>query len=1172
MQFTKLRLIGFKSFVDSADLMIEPGLTGVVGPNGCGKSNVLEALRWVMGETSARQMRGSEMSDVIFGGTAARPPRNVAEVTVQMDNSSRTAPAIFNDFDQLDITRRIERGGGSAYKVNGKEVRAKDVQLLFADAATGARSNAMVSQGKIGALINAKPVQRRLILEEAAGITGLHTRRHEAELKLNGAETNLGRLDDVIATVESQITSLKRQAGQARRYREVTDSIRRTEAALLLIRWNDATAKRENARALLVEGEGKVRELTSLAADGARQQASMAAKIPALRQAEAEAAAALQRLVIEREGMEKDRDALHQRIAALKSQIQQIAADISRESELANDAQGALEKLIRERDDLLSHSDGEDDRLEIAREKAEQADARVSECEDKCDHATRELADAQARSRAVEARFADLTARRDRLIERHDDAVIRLDDIRVEADFSERIEQAELVIEEAQDMLVLREERLEAAAGAIETAQLQEQDCKTAEAETETRYRMAEAACAKLDAEIEALNAVLGAEESDFPPILDRIIVAPGAEKAVAAVFGDELNASLNGEAPFLWSGHTTLEIPQPLPEQAEPLSSHVEAPRELSLALSQIGVVTEEEDLPRLADELRPGQALVTPEGRVWRWDGYQVSADAPQAAAARFEQRNRLVELKQQRVVAQAHVETAHGAQETAREALEGAGQGVEQARAAERDADQALREAGGAVSRAQEERTHLAREAAAVETRITTAQEAVMRAKQDLDDLAETLAELSEERDGLSDCDALSDSLAVMRATLAEARANQMETRTARERMERDMTGRQRRLEFVQRDIASWQDRAGGAGDRVAELKERREENALMLEELEREPEALEERKAILSDRIDYAEDQRKQAADALVAAETGLKDVEIGLKAAETALSQAREGRVRAESQLEAADSQLKDLADRVHEKLNCVPADLPEQAGMTGSDQDLPDVNEVERELGRLTAARDGLGAVNLRAEVELAETEAQRETYLSERADLTGAIEKLRAAIAELNKEARQRLLAAFKRVDDHFQSLFERLFGGGRAQLAMTDADDPLEAGLEILASPPGKKLQSLSLLSGGEQAMTAVALLFAVFMTNPAPICVLDEVDAPLDDANVDRFCRLLSDIGRNADTRFLIITHHRLTMAKMDRLFGVTMAERGVSSLVSVDLRQAELYAESRQEELF
>ena len=1170
MQFTKLRLTGFKSFVDSADLMIEPGLTGVVGPNGCGKSNVLEALRWVMGETSARQMRGAEMSDVIFGGTAARPPRNVAEVMVQMDNSARTAPALFNEFDQLDITRRIERGGGSAYKVNGKEVRVKDVQLLFADAATGARSNAMVSQGKIGALINAKPVQRRLILEEAAGITGLHTRRHEAELKLSGAETNLERLDDVIATVESQIASLKRQAAQARRYREVTDSIRRTEATSLLIRWHETTARRDNARALLVEGEGKVRELTSLSADASRRQASLAARLPALRQAEAEAAAALQRLVIEREGMEKDREALTQRIAALKSQIQQIAVDISRESELANDAQGALAKLMGERDELLAGTDGQDDRLQIVREKAEQADAKVTDCEAECDHATRELADMEARSRSAEARFADLTARRDRLIERHDDAVMRLDDIRVQADFSERIEQADLALEEARETLVLREEALEAAAGAIEAAVAQEQALKTAETETESRYRMAEAACAKVVAEIDALNAVLGTRESDFPPILDRIIVAPGAEKAVAAVFGDELNASLIGEAPFLWSGHTTLELPEPLPDGAEPLSSRVEAPRELALALSQIGVVGEEEALARLADELRPGQALVTPQGRVWRWDGYQVSADAPQAAAVRFEQRNRLAELQKQRAVAEQDAETAETAQATARAALGGAHQEVEQARAAERDADQAMRAAAGAVSRTQEERAHLAREAGALQTRITTAQEAVTRAKQDLEELDETLLELAEERESLSDCDAARDALAIRRAALAEARADQMETRTLRERMERDMTGRQRRLEFVRHDIASWQERAGGAGDRVTALKERREETTHLLKEVESGPEALEERKALLSDKIDYAETRRKQAADALGCAETDLKEVETGLKAAEAALSQAREGRVRAESQLEAADSQLRDLADRVREKLNCAASDLPEQAGITGSD--LPDIHHVERELGRLIAARDGLGAVNLRAEVELTGMEAERETYLNERADLTGAIAKLRAAIAELNKEARQRLLGAFKLVDGHFRRLFGQLFGGGRAQLAMTDADDPLDAGLEILASPPGKKLQSLSLLSGGEQAMTAVALLFAVFMTNPAPICVLDEVDAPLDDANVDRFCRLLSDISRRADTRFLIITHHRLTMAKMDRLFGVTMAERGVSSLVSVDLRQAELYAESRQEDLF
>ena len=532
---------------------------------------------------------------------------------------------------------------------------------------------------------------------------------------------------------------------------------------------------------------------------------------------------------------------------------------------------------------------------------------------------------------------------------------------------------------------------------------------------------------------------------------------------------------------------------------------------------------------------------------------------------------QRNRLEELRGELEEAEAIVETASERSEIANENVERLEEEIETARTAEQETHRAVREAEGTLSRAREEIANIKRDASAIEGRLQNAEEAEKRAKQDLDEVITEYNELSalpeESSEGLMEIKA---ELIEKRANLADARADQMEARSQLDRMLRDMSGRRKRLEFVENEISSWNERASGAGERVSELRERQEEARMEIEELELKPEEIEERRAILSDRIDLSEQTRKDAADGLQRAENAQREADINLKEAEQKLAEAREGRVRCEALLEQAEQHRRDLIERIRERINATPDQLVE-LGEIDLTKELPGEGDIDARLQRQSRERENLGAVNLRAEVELAEMQEQKDTMVSERDDLTAAIDKLRNGINQLNREARARLKVAFDEVDKHFQQLFVRLFGGGGAHLMLTDADDPLEAGLEIMASPPGKKLQHLSLLSGGEQALTAVALLFAVFLTNPAPICVLDEVDAPLDDANVDRFCKLLEAIGRHANTRFLVITHHRMTMARMNRLFGVTMAERGVSSLVSVDLHQAEVYSKKEQTEL-
>ncbi|WP_296987800.1 chromosome segregation protein SMC [Thalassospira sp. UBA1131] len=1172
VQFKSLKLTGFKSFVDSTDLLVEDGLTGVVGPNGCGKSNLVEALRWVMGETSAKQMRGSDMSDVIFGGTSSRPARNVAEVSVTLDNSERKAPAMFNDFDMLEVTRRIERGGGSNYRVNGKDVRARDVQLLFADAATGARSNAMVSQGKIGALIGAKPIQRRLILEEAAGITGLHSRRHEAELRLKNAEQNMERLEDVLLQLDGQIASLQKQARQAERYRKLSESVRETEALLFHIRWSEAQKRQEDARELLVAGESAVRDLTSSVTEATTVQAHVAASLPDLRKKEAEAAAALQRLLIEREGLDKDKAQIETQMGQLRARIQQIDTDLAREAELASDAQGALEKLKNEREELREAQGGEDDALDEAREMASEKALRVEELEADVDQMTNKVAEEEARLKSVQQRLSELNARRARLTERHDEAVAKLDDIRIEADFSEALEEASMHLEECEELVEQRKMAVEEAEMRLAEMRDREDGLKTAESDARDALRDAESRKARLTAEIDALESLLrGGDDDKYPGVIENITVQSGFELAMAAALGEDLDAPDATDAAMHWAAIDPATDDPALPDGVTALAKYVEAPALLNRRLWQIGIVEDEATGNFLAKNLKVGQRLVSRDGALWRWDGYRILAGAELPAAVRLRQRNRLDELRGELEEADAVVEAASERAEIASENVERLDEEIEAARTAEQEAHRAVRDAENAASSAREEIANIKRDASAIESRLQNAEEAEKRAKQDLDELIaeqEELAALPEESsEGLMEIKA---ELIEKRANLADARADHMEARSQLERMQSTMSGRRKRLEFVENEIATWNERASGAGERVAELRERQEEARMEIEELELKPEEIEERRAILSDRIELSDQTRKDAADELQRAENAQREADINLREAEQKLAEAREGRVRCEALLEQAEQHRRDLIERIRERVNAAPDQLVE-LGKIDLTKDLPSEGDIEARLQRQTRERENLGAVNLRAEVELAEMQEQKDTMVSERDDLIAAIEKLRNGINQLNREARARLKAAFDEVDKHFQQLFVRLFGGGGAHLMLTDADDPLEAGLEIMASPPGKKLQHLSLLSGGEQALTAVALLFAVFLTNPAPICVLDEVDAPLDDANVDRFCKLLEAIGRHANTRFLVITHHRMTMARMNRLFGVTMAERGVSSLVSVDLHQAEVYSKKEQTEL-
>ena len=1152
MQFNRMRITGFKSFVDPTELVIDEGLTGIVGPNGCGKSNLVEALRWAMGETSAKQMRGAEMDDMIFAGTADRPSRNLAEVILSMDNSDRRAPAQFNDSDELDIVRRIERGNGSNYKVNGMDARARDIQMLFADASTGARSTAMVSQGRIGTIINAKPTQRRGLLEEAAGITGLHARRHEAELRLRAAEANLERLEDIVGALEEQHRVLKRQARQATRYRNLSDHIKRHEAILLHLRWVATQSEREAAAEQFNAIEALVGELTQAVAAATTQQADASTVLPSLRQKEAEAAAALQRLMVARDAL----DAEEKRIEALRAEISNritiIDSDIAREKNLGGDAAEAVEKLETESTAIRDAQTREADDLETAKIRLAEAQADVTAREQAVAELTRSVVADETREATLTRQLAEFEMRRKRFNERRANIETEQQEAARAADDDGALEEARKAAEDARN-------QAQAARDALQAAETATAEARTAENEAREAHQTAASAAAKLRAEQEALSELLEFGDPElWPPMIDAVEVDTGYEVALGAALGDDLIAPTDEASPIHWRVLPMFANPKPLPDNVRRLSEVVRGPAALMRRLSQIGIVETEEQGNRLHDKLEQGQRLVSANGALWRWDGYTAAAGAPTAAATRLAQRNRLDEMIVDLEKADTAAALAQADREKTAAAARDAADAERKAREGVWAADKAAQETGNVA-------TSLAESTADARSRVSGLKDALESLQADIAELDTQEQTAKQDIESLADVPVRRTEVERQQRELAEKRAALAEIRSAHDRLDQESETRILRLQVIANELASWHSRAANALKQLEQLTARRAQEVEEHQKLEARPGEIAEERSALLDHIVAAETARNQAADSLAQAETSLENLTRELRAGEARLAETREDRVRRQAAVEQIDQNLAVIAERVAERLECKPEEALASVGIEPEEQ-LPAHDTVEQKLERLQRERENMGAVNLRAEQEATELDEKIRGMETEREDLIAAIARLRQGISGLNREGRERLLAAFNEVDQHFRELFAKLFGGGRAHLRLTEADDPLEAGLEVFASPPGKRLQSMTLLSGGEQALTALSLLFAVFLTNPAPICVLDEVDAPLDDSNVDRFCKLLEEMIRVSNTRFLLVTHHRLTMARMDRLYGVTMAEQGVSQLVSVDLQAAQRLRET------
>ena len=853
MEFKKIQLNGFKSFAEKTNFLIEDGLTGIVGPNGCGKSNIVESLRWAMGETSAKSMRGSGMEDVIFNGTSNKSSKNIAEVSISVDNTSHEGPLQYKEMDQIEVRRKIEKDKGSKFYINDKEVRARDVQMFFADLSTGAHSPSMISQGRIGALVTAKPTDRRAILEEAANISGLHVRRHEAELRLNAAETNLKRADELRRQQEKQLANLQKQAEEATKYKLISEQIKKIEAGLYYLKLLDIDNEIRIENEINNEAEGEVDSFNQQITQFENAIKTETDKVSPLREKNIENLSRIQRLNLELQSLDEENVRTQDEIENFKKSLKTIEEDIDREKGIVIDANSNEKRLKEEKSELIE----------------------------------------------IDSKY-------------------------------------------------------------FETEKLSNEDLEKAKNQ--------------LDEEQKAVDEII------------------------------EIFAN----------GNINISI--------DPIKD----------------VINTIEKIKELINNNEANQALTLLD------------------------------------------------------------------------------------------------------------------RTKMELNNFLSNLAN-DESKSKLTDINEKNDNIKLLQEKYADSFSKNQS-------IKKESIKRNERIKTIETEVESWKNLLSNSQTMVTELTDRKNKLLLQLNERDQQPKAQAEKKGQITEGLRISENEKIENEKIIEETDKKINSLRLGLNELQEKSIQIRERKASSGATVEGLKKRKDDLLERVYSELNLEEKNIFENSNLNGVEE-LPDSTIQEDALDEKKREREKLGSVNLRADEETSKYETEIKKMELDREDLVSAIIKLKESIDELNQKGRERLLEAFEKVNRKFNEVYTKLFNGGNAKLELVDSDDPLEAGLEMLVSPPGKRLQSITLLSGGEQALTALSLIFAVFLTNPSPICVLDEVDAPLDDANVTRFCGLLDDLTKITNTKFIIVTHHALTMSKMNRLYGVTMPEKGISQLVAVDLQKAE-----------
>lgn len=1136
MKFKSIRISGFKSFLESTEIPIDNGLTGIVGPNGCGKSNIVEAMKWVMGENSARQMRGDGMDDIIFSGTNERPARNFAEVSIKLDNTEKKAPSNFNHFDEIEISRKIEREKGSVYRVNGKQVRSRDIQLIFADNGTGARSSGIVSQGRISQIIDSSPENRRVILEEAANIKGLHSRRHEAELKLNGATDNLSRLLDIEQTYNEQLVELEKQARKAARYRSVGERLRKAESTLFIKLLHSSETELKNFKKEFEIATDDVNKAQLDVSKSTKSKLAAFDKIPELKKIEAEKAAFLQSLNINKIRLEEEKSSANKTLDNISNQISQIEIDIEREEEIKEDSKKTLLNLVDEEKKLITES-------KAFEGKIDQAISLVKELKKKSDEADQDLSSINSKiysinsnNENIEKRITDLKEK----IKKSEFQIPQFNILEEQKSFKEnkvKIIEGKKLLEEKNKLLLTKKNEYEAIKNILN-------DLNKAKTEADYKVNITKA-------ELNSLSSLLGHDTSNKETLENSIDSFASLEKSIGSILGETLlapvlsNLDTPKNTPF-WRKNLRGVIETKLPDGVKPIIKNIKNNSILDLALLGVGVVDNEEIAFKLQNKLSFGQALTTVEGGLWRWDGFVQPPEVQNSYSERLQKIAKLRSLEKKfpdLENKQKNIQNNINKNETYINVIE-----------------KNILELENEIYDLIEEKNNLNLLNTKIESKISSST-ILIKEHQNIIDLSnKELNSLNKELINSSNLPLLLTEELKIRNIADQCRNSLTDAMAAEQQVRNHESFQSRNLLQIKNQKTNWEKREDEAIARLLTLQNRQKNLSEEKQKLMNLPDNFKKREDELNLEINKALLVRNKAADNLVEAETNLNELEKLEKLSEQKVSLLREEMIKIEAKLNLSKAQVKNIEDRVWEKLRIKNDQLYEIANLDKNDEIDISIDALEKTVQRLINERDSIGAVNLRAEEEMNEMRDKIKTMSDERIDLEQAIDKLKTGIFELNKEGRQRLKESFEEVNKNFKNLFQKLFGGGSAELKLVGNEDPLHAGLEVLASPPGKKMQLLSLLSGGEQALTAISLIFSVFLCNPAPICILDEVDAPLDDSNVGRFCNLLEKIVEETDTYFMVVTHHRLTMAKMDRLFGVTMEQKGISRLVAVNLEQA------------
>lgn len=1136
MKFQSVRISGFKSFLEPTEIQMNRGLTGVVGPNGCGKSNIVEAIKWIMGENSARQMRGDGMDDVIFSGTNERPSRNFAEVSIKLDNSEKKAPAIFNHYDEIEITRKIEREKGSVYRVNGKQVRARDIQLIFADNGTGARSSGIVGQGRIAQIIDSNPEDRRVILEEAANIKGLHSRRHEAELKLKGASDNLDRLSDIEQTYKEQLIELEKQGRKAARYRSVGERIRKAEATLFFNLMNNAKKEANDLEIQLKKANENVSQGQIKVAEHIKSQLHLANKIPDLKKDEAEKAATLQTLNITKIKLDEEKSSAQNTLQNIKNQINLINNDIARESEIKEDAKKSLSTLLTEEKNLKEDSENFSTKITKATDLVKKLRSISDAADDKLSTITSEIYSIKSDKSDLEKRINNLKQKIEVTQNQLANFNIEDDKNRFKLDKEKIINLKKRIQENNQlnDGYKVELEKLEK----LETRLIEEKNTAVFEFN-------------KVNLEFDSLSTLLGRDTLNSNTLEKTIGNINNLEEAIGSVLGETLLAPIlsddqSTENTTYWRDDFKTISPASLPESVIPIVTKITKSSILDTALKGVGIVNNKEIAFKLQKKLTFGQALTTPSGGLWRWDGFVQPQGVQNSYSERLQQiarlrllQNKLPSLEENQSLSEKRLDECFNNIKKYKD-----------------DLSNLQVKLSSLIS----ESNQLELQNTKVESKLLSSEALIKELKNTERMSLEELSELEKEFNNSVNLPSLLAEELKVRNNADQSRNELTDAMAAEQQIKSEESFQSRNLIQLGHQKENWKVREEEAKTRLISLEERLKTSQDEKNRLSTLPESFEKKEVELNIKIEEAISNRNIAADQLVKNETSLNDADKQVREAEKVVSTLREEMIKIEALLNLSKAKIQNIEERVFEKLKMKSTELNKFINTKEEDQPIKSIEILEKTLQRLLNERETLGAVNLRAEDEMNEMLNKIEVMSKERVDLEEAIAKLRSGIFELNKEGRQRLKESFEEVNENFKQLFQKLFGGGNAELRLVGNEDPLQAGLEVLASPPGKKMQLLSLLSGGEQALTAISLIFSVFLCNPAPICILDEVDAPLDDTNVGRFCDLLNQIVDETNTYFMVITHHRLTMAKMDRLFGVTMEQKGISKLVSVDLEQA------------